>query len=64
VGWARFAPQSDKATALVVSKIVELSKAGRKGDDLIEQTLLAFKSNEAEGHRGTAVPSSAFKPLA
>jgi hypothetical protein len=60
----RLAPQSDKATALVVTKIVDLAKAGRKGDDLIEQTLLAFKGNEGEGHRGTAVPSSAFKPSA
>jgi hypothetical protein len=29
----RLAPQSDKATALVVTKIVELAKAGRRGDD-------------------------------
>jgi hypothetical protein len=42
----RLAPQSDKATALVVTKIVELSKAGRRGDDLIEQTLLAFEGDE------------------
>ncbi len=47
------APQSDKATALVVAKIVELAKAGRKGDDLIGQTLLAFKGNE--GERRTSV---------
>jgi hypothetical protein len=46
------APQSDKATALVVTKIVELVKAGRRGDDLIEQTLLAFKGNEAERRAG------------
>jgi hypothetical protein len=44
----RFAPQSDKATALVITKIVDLAKAGRRGDDLIEQTLLAFKGNEAK----------------
>jgi hypothetical protein len=48
----RLAPQSDKATALVVTKLVELAKAGRKGDDLIEQTLLAFQGNEAERRRG------------
>jgi len=36
----------------VVTKIVELAKAGRKGDDLIEQTLLAFQGNEAERRRG------------
>jgi hypothetical protein len=35
----------------VVTKIVELAKAGRKGDDLIEQTLLAFQGNEAERRR-------------
>jgi hypothetical protein len=39
----RLAPQSDKATALVVTKIVELAKASRRGDDLIEQTLLVFQ---------------------
>jgi hypothetical protein len=48
----RLAPQSDKATALVVTKIVDLAKAGRRGDDLIEQTLLAFKGNEAERRTG------------
>jgi hypothetical protein len=40
------ASQSDKATALVVTKIVDLAKAGRRGDDLIEQTLLAFKGDK------------------
>jgi hypothetical protein len=48
----RPAPQSDKATALVITKIVDLAKAGRRGDDLIEQTLLAFKGNEAERRAG------------
>jgi hypothetical protein len=48
----RLAPQSDKATALVITKIVDLAKAGRRGDDLIEQTLLAFKGNEAERRAG------------
>jgi hypothetical protein len=46
------APQSDKATALVVAKIVDLAKAGRRGDDLIEQTLFAFKGSEAERRAG------------
>jgi hypothetical protein len=32
------APQSDKATALVISKIVELAKAGARGDDLTGAT--------------------------
>jgi hypothetical protein len=40
--------QSDKATALVVTKIVDLAKAGRRGDELIEQTLLAFTGGQAE----------------
>jgi hypothetical protein len=44
----RLTPQSDKATALVITKIVDLAKAGRRGDDLIEQALLAFKGNETE----------------
>jgi hypothetical protein len=30
----RLTPQSDKATALVVTRIVELAKAGRRGNDL------------------------------
>jgi hypothetical protein len=46
------APQSDKATALVVTKIVDLAKAGRRGDDLIEQTLSSSKGNEAERRTG------------
>jgi hypothetical protein len=33
----RLAPQSDKAAALVVTKIVELAKAGRRGGDLIRR---------------------------
>jgi hypothetical protein len=42
----RLTPQSDKATALVVTKIVELAKVGSRGDGLIEQTLVAFQGNE------------------
>jgi hypothetical protein len=45
------APQADKATALVVSKIVELANAGRKGDDLTAETLQFFEACEPE-HRG------------
>jgi hypothetical protein len=52
------APQSDKATALVVAKIVELAKAGRRGDDLIEQTLLAFEGSEPERRTGTGTGAS------
>jgi hypothetical protein len=48
----RLAPQSDKATALVVAEVVELAKAGHRGDDLIEQTLLAFQGIELERRRG------------
>jgi hypothetical protein len=48
----RLGPQSDKAAALVVTKIVELAKAGRKGDDLVEQTLQAFEGCEAERRTG------------
>jgi hypothetical protein len=36
------APTSDKATELVVTKIVELAKAGRKGDELAAETLHFF----------------------
>jgi hypothetical protein len=35
----RLTPQSDKATALVITKIVELAKAGRRGTDLATETL-------------------------
>ena len=44
----RLAPQSDKATALVVTKIVELAKAGRKGDDLTAETLRFFEASKPE----------------
>ena len=39
----RLAPQSDKATALVVTKIVELANAGRRGNELVEETLRSFE---------------------
>jgi hypothetical protein len=35
----------DKATALIVTKIVELANAGRRGDDLTAETLRVFRSN-------------------
>jgi hypothetical protein len=44
------APTSDKATELVVTKIVELAKAGRKGDDLTAEALRFFDACEPE-HR-------------
>lgn len=40
------APQSDNATAEVVSKIVELANAGRRGDDLTAATLRYFEARE------------------
>ena len=42
------APTSDKATELVVTKIVELAKAGRKGDELTAQALRFFDACEPE----------------
>jgi hypothetical protein len=39
----RLTPQSDKATALVVSKIVELANAGRRGGDLTADALRFFE---------------------
>jgi hypothetical protein len=44
----RLAPQSDKATALVVTKIVELAKAGRRGADLTSEALRFFDACEPE----------------
>jgi hypothetical protein len=44
----RLAPQSDKATALIVKKIVELAKAGRRGNDLAVETLRFFEASEPE----------------
>jgi hypothetical protein len=42
----RLTPQSDKATALIVTKIVELAQAGRKGDELKAEALRFFAANE------------------
>jgi hypothetical protein len=55
----RLAPQSDKATALVVTKIVELAKAGRRGDDLAIETLRFFEACEPE-HRGDRRPAQSI----
>jgi hypothetical protein len=38
----------DKATELVVTKIVELAKAGRRGDDLATETLRFFDACKSE----------------
>jgi hypothetical protein len=39
-------PTADKATELVATKIVELAKAGHKGDDLAIETLRFFDARE------------------
>jgi hypothetical protein len=44
----RLTPQSDKATALIVTKIVELAQAGRKGDELTAETLRFFAADEPQ----------------
>jgi hypothetical protein len=54
----RLAPQSDKATALVVTKIVELAKAGRRGDDLTVETLRFFDAYEPERRGDQSRPAA------
>jgi hypothetical protein len=54
----RLAPQSDKVTALVVTKIVELAKAGRKGDDLTAETLRFFEAYKSESRGGQSVTAA------
>jgi hypothetical protein len=55
----RLAPKADKATALVITKIVELAKAGRRGDDLAVETLRFFDAYEPErvGDKHRPAPS-------
>jgi hypothetical protein len=59
------APTSDKATALVVTKIVELAKAGRRGEELTKEALRFFNSpmpaNPPDSPRPTA-PADAEPP--
>jgi hypothetical protein len=50
------APKSDKAAELVATKIVELAKAGRRGDDLIVQALQSFEGCEPEHRTGEHPP--------
>jgi hypothetical protein len=52
------APQADKATALVVTKIVELAKAGRRGDDLTVETFRFLNACEPGQQR----PASSRPP--
>jgi hypothetical protein len=54
----RLAPQSDKATALVVTKIVELAKAGRRGDDLTAETLRFFQPSKPESRGDQSHPAA------
>jgi hypothetical protein len=55
----RLSPKSDKATALVVNKIVELAKAGRRGDELTAEALRFFDACEPErrGDQSRPMPS-------
>jgi hypothetical protein len=48
------APTSDKVTALVVTKIVELAKAGRRGEELTKEALRFFNSPMPDSPRPTA----------
>jgi hypothetical protein len=50
-------PQSDKVTAVVISKIVELANAGRRGDELTAATLRYFEAREPERRRAASLPS-------
>jgi hypothetical protein len=52
------APQSDKATALVIAKIVELAQTGHKGDDLTAETLRFFLASEPERRGGQPRPAA------
>jgi hypothetical protein len=54
----RLAPQSDKATALVVTKIVELAKAGRRGADLTAETLHFFEASKSESRGDPSRPAA------
>ena len=43
--------KTDRATDLIASKIVELAKAGRRGDDLIENALRFFEGSTPEKYQ-------------
>jgi hypothetical protein len=54
----RLTPQPDKATALVITKIVDLAKTGRRGDDLTDETLRFFEPERlTDGHSPTPKPA-------
>jgi hypothetical protein len=44
----RLTLKTDRATDLIASKIVELAKAGRRGDDLMENALRFFEGSTPE----------------
>ncbi len=56
------APQSDKATALVVSKIVELANAGWRGAELTAQTLRYFEAREPAPRDDREHPAERVSP--
>jgi hypothetical protein len=43
---------TDKATEMVAAKIVQLAKAGRRGDDLTAEALRSFEGFEPEDRAG------------
>jgi hypothetical protein len=57
----RLTPQSDKATALVITKIVELANAGRRGTDLATETLRFFETSEPSAAPVRLRPHRSFK---
>jgi hypothetical protein len=54
----RLTPKSDKATALVITKIVDLAKAGRRGNDLTDEALRFFEPERpTRGNSPTPKPA-------
>jgi hypothetical protein len=51
-GRLRLPPRTDKATEMVAAKIVELAKAGQRGDDLAADALRSFEGFEPEDRAG------------
>jgi hypothetical protein len=47
----RLTLKTDRATDLIASKIVELAKAGRRGDDLMENALRFFEGSTPEKYQ-------------
>jgi hypothetical protein len=59
----RLSRKSDKATALVVTKIVELAKAGRRGADLTSETLRYFGASEPERRSERSHPAASVRAV-